>query len=67
MCQIERILAASAFSAGSVFSFAEEHLSEPLGESLLPDAARSVKQETGGKRAGLEAAGQTFLQVFVPE
>ena len=66
VCQIERILAAPAFSARSIFSLAEKHLSEPEGKSLLPDPTRTVEQKAGRKGAGLEAAFQTFLKVFVP-
>jgi len=66
VCKIQRVVAAFAFSAGSILSLAEKQLSEPQGEALFSDTARAVKKETRRKGAGLQASSQTFLEIFVP-
>ena len=65
VCEIERIMAAFAFSAGRIFILAENGLREPECQSLFADSSRAVKQQARGESACLEGSGQAFAEVLV--
>lgn len=65
--KLERISAALAFTARFVFAGAKNQLRKPVRESLLSNAARTVKEQARGKGAVIETLAQGFLKVLMTE